>query len=403
MRNGKLIMAASAVFLPGIAQAQPVVIADSGDTGWMLAASLLILIGVGPGLLIAQRRGLYDSAGVALFATAAIVTLIFVLFGFSLAFSDGTGLLGGLSNIMLDGLVDVQPDMTISGTVYALFELTVAIFAVTIVTAWVGGYVKIGWMLAFAALWTTIVYVPVVHWIWGGGWLAELGALDYAGGIVIQTSAGVSALVVAALLGRDRRAVDPADERGLLGGYALLGIGWLALIGGSAFGATDDAASAILNAMLAASAALLTGLLTEQLKTRTITAQGAAVSTIAGLAAVSAGADIIAPGGAILLGIIGAIGALGAGALVARFRLSGAARGFLAHGGGGVVGALAFPLFVLPLFGGPGYDVGMTLGGQLLAQAVAVIAVALWAAIGSAIAALMISMVLPMSTKDNSL
>lgn len=186
----------------------------------------------------------------------------------------------------------------------------------------------------------------------------------------------------------------------MLGGAGILLVGWLALIGGSSFAATDTAAEAVINAQLAASAAVLTGLLIERLRTGSISAQGAALSAMAGLAAVSAGAGFIAPAGAIIIGIIGATGAAAAAWLVRVLNLSSASTAFIAHGGGAIPGAILFPLFVLPGFGGPGFDDGLTVGGQIATQGIAVLAVALWAAIATGIAALMISMVLPMVNRD---
>ena len=400
MRAFRLMTAALLTVTTSAAQAQPVIVADSGDNGWMLAAALLMLITMLPGLALFYGRSRSDDTGLALFASTAITTLVFAVIGYSLAFSDGTSLIGGAANAMLADLADVQPDMTISGTVHALFELAAAIFAVAILLGSISGRTRLGWLLAFAALWMLFVYVPVAHWVWGGGWIAVLGALDYSGGIVVQTTAGVSALVIAVLVGRDHSADVVEDPRMMLGGAGILLVGWLALIGGSSFSATGDAAEAVINAQLAASAAVLTGLLIERLRTGSISAQGAALSAIAGLAAVSAGATFIAPAGAIIIGIIGATGAAAAAWLVRVLNLGSASTAFIAHGGGAIPGAIVFPLFVLPGFGGPGFDDGLTVGGQVATQGIAVLAVALWAAIATAIAALMISMVLPMVDRD---
>ena len=399
MRAFRLITAALATVTTSAAQAQPIIVADSGDNGWMLAAALLMLMTTLPGLALFYGRSRSGDTGLALVASTAITTLVFAVIGYSLAFSDGTGLIGGAANAMLADVADVQPDMTISGIVYALFELAVAIFAVAILLGSISGRTRVSWRLAFAALWMLFVYVPVAHWVWGGGWIAVLGALDYSGGIVVQTTAGVSALVIALLVGRDQNDVLD-DPRMMLGGAGILLVGWLALIGGSSFAATDTAAEAMINAQLAASAAVLTGLLIERLRTGSITAHGAALSAIAGLAAVSAGAAFIAPAGAIIIGITGATGAAAAAWLVRVLNLGSASTAFIAHGGGAIPGAILFPFFVLPGFGGPGFDDGLTVGGQVATQGIAVLAVALWAAIATAIAALMISMVLPMVDRN---
>jgi ammonium transporter, Amt family len=402
MRIFRLAFAALITGAAGAAQAQPIVVADSGDNGWMLTASVLIMIAALPGVAMFNTRRRAGHVGMALFTCTAVVTLLFAVVGYSLAFSDGTGLLGGIGNMMLGGLGDVQPDMTISGSIYALFELGIAAFAVAILVGSVAERTRIGWLLAFAALWMMIVYVPVAHWVWGGGWIAGLGVLDYGGGIVVQTTGGVSALVIALLIGRDR-GNDLPEETSLtvIGGF-LMWVGWMAVIGGSGFAATGDAGDALLNGQLAVSAAVIIGLMLERIRTGRLTAHGAAMSAIAGLAAISAGAGFIGPAGAICVGVIGAFGAWLASSLVRILKVGSASSAFVAHGGGAILGATLFPIFILPVFGGPGLDEGLSLGGQLATQGVAVVAVALWAAIATGIAALMTSMVLPMVAADET-
>jgi ammonium transporter, Amt family len=401
MRILRLAIAALVGTLASAAHAQPIVVADSGDNGWMLAASALVFIAAVPGLALFHMRTRSSQVGLAQVASIAILTLLFTIIGYSLAFSDGTGLLGGTGNVMLAGLADVQPDTTISGSIYALFELTISAFAVAILVASIAERTRIGWLLAFTTLWIMLVYVPVAHWVWGGGWIAALGALDYSGGIVVQTTAGVSSLVIAILVGRDRGSA--MSEEGSLAavGAILMWVGWLAVIGGSGFAATGDAADAMLNAQLATSAAVVVGLIIERIRTGSITANGAVAAAIAGLAAVSAGAGFIGPAGAILVGVIGAFGAWLAMASSRLLNLGLAPSAFIAHGGGAILGATLFPVFILPAFGGPGLDEGISLGGQLATQGVAVVAVALWAAVATGIAALMTSMVLPMVDRDD--
>jgi ammonium transporter, Amt family len=384
------------------AQAQPIVVADSGDNAWMLVASLLVLIAALPGLTLYFGRGRGGQAGLAMFASAAIAALLFVILGYSLAFGEGTAILGGVGNLMLGNLADVQPDMTIAGSIYALFELVIALFTVGIVVASVAERTRIGWLLAFSGLWLLIAYVPIAHWIWGGGWLVGMGVLDYAGGIAVQVTAGVAALVIALLVGRDRGTDLIDDTRLTSAGAALLGIGWLAIIGGSGFGATGDTADAITNALLAMATATLAGLLFERFRNGAISATGAATAAISGLAAISAGADVVGPAGAILIGLVGAIGAAIATAIVRTFSLGSASTAFVANGGGATLGSLLLPIFVLPIFGGPGFDEGTSLGGQLATQGTAVVAVALWSAAATAIVALMVSMVLPITDKDEA-
>ena len=402
MRGLRLIMALLGSSVATAAHAQPIIVADSGDSAWMLTASILVLIAALPGAMLFFGRSRGGQAGLAMFASLSIVTLLFAILGYSVAFSDGTAILGGVGNMMLGGLADVQPDMTIPGPVYALFELSIALFAIGILVGSVAQRARFGWLLAFAGLWSLIVYVPVAHWIWGGGWLAGLGALDYAGGIVVQVTAGVAALVIALFMGRDPASDILVDTRLTMAGAALLCIGWLALIGGSDFAATSNAAEAVTNALLAMCTSALAGLLFERLQNGNVSAIGAATSAVAGLAAVSAGAGYIGPAGAMLIGIIGAIGSMLAASLVRMLKLGSTSTAFVANGGAAILGSVFFPVFVLSAFGGPGFDDGISLGGQIATQGIAVVAVALWTAIATAIAALMISMVLPMTDTDQT-
>lgn len=393
------IRVAALILLAGtttVAQAQPLIIADSGDNGWMLAASLLVLATTMARVSMPEDRAPANRIDLALFGSTAVALLVFAAVGYSLAFSEGTALLGGVDHILLAGIADVQAEMTISGSTYVLFEAVVVVLVVSILVASVVRQCRAGWAIAFAGVWSLIVYVPVAHWLWGGGWLVELGSLDYAGGIVVQLTAGVSALVIGLLIGRDDVRNPVADSDGFAPQAALISVGLLALLGASGFAATTGAADAIINGLLAASAAALMGLVLARLRESPTLVADAAASMVAGLAAVSTGADVIGPTGAILIGLVGAIGAGLAGAVLRALQVGSAADAFIAHGGGAIAGAILFPVLVLPIFGGPGFGDGVTVIVQMTAQAVAVVAVALWAATGTAIAALTVAMVLSM-------
>lgn len=396
MRAVKTILGSLAVAAAGTAQAQPIVVADSGDSAWVLAATALVLLAALPGLALLHGRGRTGPAALALFVATAIVSLLFAAIGYSLAFAPGGPAIGDAGNAMLANLADLRGDLTISETLYALFQMVIAVFATGIVVASIAERARTGWLIAFSALWFMFVYVPVAHWMWGGGWLVDAGAVDQAGGIVIQLSAGVSALVAAILLGRADENEIAHDSRLAVAGAALVWVGWFGVVGGAALSSSDDAASAILNVQLAASAAALAGLALERWRSGVISVYGTIYSAIAGLAAMSAGAGLVGAGGAIAIGVIGAIGATLGAILVQRLKLGGAASAFVAHGMGAILGAVAFPLFMLTELGGNGFDDGNGLLIQLAAQGVAVVAVALWSAGLTAVAALMVAMLLPM-------
>lgn len=378
------------------AMAQPIVVADSGDSAWVLATALIGLLASLGGFALFHGRGRSETTGLAVAATSAITTLLFAVFGYSLIFGDGSPILGGASDLMLGGLSEVVDGATISEAVFAFFELALALFAVAALVSAIAPMARYGWLVPFAGLWVTIVYIPVARWVWAG-WLTDLGALDYAGGIAVQLSVGISAFVVALLL-RNNAPEGTEGEHSGLGtvGATCIAIGWLALIGGSALGGSADAALAIMNALLSASAAIVTGMAIGGFRHRGYTPELVAVYGLAGLAAISAGASLTGSAGAMLLGVIAAIVATGAIAFTGAFGVGSGGKAFVIHGAPAIAGALAFPFFMLPAFGGTGFAEGSTLGTLLAQQGIAVLAVALWAAVATVIAALIVSFVVPM-------
>jgi Amt family ammonium transporter len=263
--------------------------------------------------------------------------------------------------------------------------------------AWVDR-ARFGWVVTFCAFWSLIVYAPVAHWIWGGGWLSTgLGTLDFAGGIVVHATAGVSALVVALLLGKregfPRTPLLPHSPALTMAGAALLWVGWFGFNGGSALAANDDAASAIINTHGAAATAAL----------GKATSVGFATGAIAGLATVTPAAGFISPGAAILFGAVGATLCYPMIQLVKRkLEIDDSLDVFAVHGVGGIAGSLLLAVFISPALGGTGYAEGMGMGSQLVAKLGGVGVVIIWSAIASAILAVGISMVMPMRVSGDA-
>ena len=274
------------------------------------------------------------------------------------------------------------------------------------VGAWVDR-ARFGWVIGFCALWGVVVYAPVAHWVWGGGWLAtRFGVLDFAGGIVVHTTAGVSALVVALLLGRrngfPKTLMLPHAPALTMLGAVLLWVGWFGFNGGSAFAATDDASSAILNTHAAASAAALMWILIERFAVGKPTSVGFATGAIAGLATVTPAAGFISPGAAILFGIVAAVICYVAIQLVKqRWHIDDSLDVFAVHGMGGITGSILLGLFLSPSLGGTGYAEGMGMSSQLMGQLLAVGFVALWSAVATAILALAVSLLFPMRVSED--
>ncbi len=410
--SGRSILAgAAALMMATPALAQPLPVSDSGDTAWVLTASALVLLMTIPGLalfyggLVRARNVL--SVIMHCFVMTATISLLWAVIGYSLVFSPGSGWLGGTANVMLSGLADLRADTTLPESAYALFQMTFAIITPALVIGAFVERVRFGWVVAFSVIWTLLVYIPVARWMWGGGWLAELGALDFAGGIVVHTTAGVAAIVVAKMLGArkgfNKTLLPPHSPALTMTGAGLLWVGWYGFNGGSALAAGDDAASAIFNTHLAACAASLVWIAIEKAKIGKSTGIGIVTGAVAGLATVTPAAGFVGPMGAILLGALGAAVCFFAVQLVKQsLKIDDSLDVFAVHGVGGILGSLIFPLFILPVFGGPGFEEGASLAKQLAAQGIALVVTAVWTAIMTAISAFAISYVLPMRVDEEA-
>ena len=408
--------AAGAILLPALAHAQGAVsvedVADTGDTAWILVSSAFVLMMAMPGLTLFYG-GLVRAKGflavlVQVGAIAAVASVLWVMVGYTLAFGDVSGGWLGAGNAwMLLNLGNVRANTAIPESAFALFQMCFALITPALmVGAWVDR-ARFGWVVAFTALWSLLVYAPVAHWIWGGGWLAtRFGTLDFAGGIVVHTTAGVSALIVAMLLGKragfPKTLMLPHSPALTMAGAALLWVGWFGFNGGSALAANDDAASAIINTHLAACVAALVWIGIEKLSVGKATSVGFATGAIAGLATVTPAAGFIAPGSAMLFGIVAAAVCYPMIQLVKqRLQIDDSLDVFAVHGVGGMIGSLLLAVFISPSFGGTGFAEGMTLGRQIVAQIAGVGIVAIWSGIATVVCSLMVSMVIPMRVSED--
>jgi ammonium transporter, Amt family len=400
--------------LPTIAHAQDVApaTADSGDTAWVIAASALVLLMTLPGLglfyggLVRSKNFLSVLLQVA--AVAAVASLVWIVAGYTFAFGDVTnGWLGNGRAFMLTpaNLDNVRPDTTLPESAFALFELTfAAITPALMIGAWVDR-ARFSWVVVFTGLWSLIVYAPVAHWVWGGGWLAQRGVVDFAGGIVVHTTAGLSGLVVALLLGRRQgfptSALIPHGPGLTMVGAMLLWVGWFGFNGGSALTASDSAASAIINTHAAAAAAALVWIAIERISFGKPTTVGFATGAIAGLATVTPAAGFISPGAALLFGALAAIVCYGAIQLIkTKLRIDDSLDVFAVHGVGGMLGSILVAVFMAEGLGGVGYADGMSFAGQLGVQALSVGVVAIYSAVATALIALAVSLFLPMRVTE---
>lgn len=399
-------MAAPAWAAPAMVDPATLDVSNSGDTAFMLICAALVMLFALPGLLLIQAgrgtaraaQGVFLQGG----AIAALVSLLWVVVGYTLAFGDPSGgVIGGGNAWMLIALGNVRFGTAVPESAFVLFQIAGAMFAAMLVAGAWAGRGRFGWALAFGGLWSLIVYAPVAHWIWGGGWLYGFGVLDYAGGIALHFCAGLSALVAAVVLGRRTgwpgAAAATHSPVMVLAGGMLLFVGNFALTGGWTLAATDDASSAIINAHVAACTSALVWLLIEKLRTRTVTAMGLVSGLLTGMAAIAPASGLVSPGAAVLIGLIAAP----AGYFALRFvsetlGVDDSNHAFALHGIGGLVGALLVAVFISDGFGGVGYAEGGSMVSQLLAQLIGLAGVAMWSILGTLIISYGVATAIPM-------
>jgi ammonium transporter, Amt family len=392
----KLFAIVLAALTPTLALAQDGAVdpVNSGSAAWILTSAALVLLMTLPGLGLFYgglvRAKNFLSVLVQCGAIAAIASLLWIVVGYTLAFGEVTGGWLGAGNAwMLIDLGEVRAGTDIPESAFVLFQMMFAAITPALMAgAWVDR-ARFGWVVGFCAL-------------WGGGWLSSgFGTLDFAGGIVVHTTAGVSALVASVLVGRregfPKTLMLPHSPSLTMAGGMMLWIGWFGFNGGSALAANDDAASAIIATHAAASAAALAWLVIERVNVGKPTTVGFATGAIAGLATVTPAAGYISPGAAIVFGILAACLCYPMIQLVKqRWLIDDSLDVFAVHGIGGITGSILLAIFISPSLGGVGYAEGMGMGSQMLAQLMGIGVVALWSAIASAIIALMVSIVLPM-------
>ena len=364
---------------------------DTGDTAWMLTATALVLLMTLPGValfyggLVRARNVL--SVMMQCLAVAALATVLWTVYGYSLAFGDGGWFTGGFDKAFFAGVERGALSGTVPESVFAMFQLTFAIITPALVFGGVAERLKFSSMLWFSGLWLTLVYFPVAHWVWGGGWLGELGVLDYAGGTVVHVNAGVAALMAALVVGRRRgfpaTPMLPHNLVFTIVGASLLWVGWFGFNAGSALAANGDAGMAMLTTQVAAAGSALAWMATEWLRFGKPSALGAATGAVAGLVAITPASGFVGPAGALLVGIAAGAACFWATFLLKRrFEVDDSLDVFSVHGIGGTVGALLTGIFA-GVLGGTGYSEGMNVLTQLGVQFLGVAATVIWCAIVS--------------------
>jgi Amt family ammonium transporter len=365
---------------------------NAGDTAWILASAALVML-MTPGVALfyggmVRRKNILSTIMMS-FVCLGLVGLLWVLYGYSLSFgADNGGFIGGLNFAGLMG-VGQEPSSVYASTVphlaFMIFQAMFAIITVALITGAIVERVKFGALLIFAALWLTVVYSPVAHWVWGdGGWLASLGVLDFAGGAVVHLNAGVSALALVLLLGKRRgfpqEPMEPNNIPMVVLGAGLLWFGWFGFNAGSSLASNGLAASAFVTTNTAAAAAAFTWMIVSWLHRRP-TVLGTVTGAVAGLATITPAAGFVTPLAAIPIGMVAAIVCYYSMVLLkAKLGFDDSLDVFAVHGVGGILGMLATGIFASLAVNSAGAD-GLIAGNgmQLLTQLVGVAAVAAYA------------------------
>jgi Amt family ammonium transporter len=379
-------------FFPSLASAQDEL--SGANTAWILTSTALVLFMTLPGLSLFYA-GLVRTKNVLsvlmqCFSVAVVISLLWLVVGYSIAFGPSeSAYWGGLSKMFFSGVVVDSMSGDIPETVFASFQMTFAIITPALVVGAFVERIKFSSMLLFSVLWTLIVYFPVANWVWGGGWLGQLGLIDFAGGTVVHITAGVAALVFAIVLGpRDGFLKTPMMPHNLtmsFTGAGMLWVGWFGFNAGSALAADGTAGMAMLVTHLSAATGALTWMIIEWRKYGKPSGLGAITGMVAGLATITPASGSVGPAGALIIGLTGGIVCyVCTNYLKQKMRVDDSLDVFPVHGVGGIVGTFLAAILVsdsLGIFSGNGYAQGMNMGSQLGVQMLGIVVVALYTAV----------------------
>ena len=369
--------------LPALAQAEDVL--NSGDTAWMMTATALVLFMTIPGLSLFYA-GMVRSKNVLsvlmqCFAITSLMTILWVIYGYSIAFG-GEGLYwGGLDKLFLKGVTVDSLSGTIPETVFMTFQMTFAIITPALMVGAFAERIKFSAMLWFMAIWFTVVYAPVCHWVWGdGGWLGGKGILDFAGGTVVHINAGIAGLVAALVVGKrtgfPKTAMSPNNLGYTIIGAGMLWVGWFGFNAGSELAADGTAGMAMAVTQIATASAAIAWMLTEWMSHGKPSVLGIATGAVAGLVAITPASGAVGPMGAIMIGFASGVGCFFSATYLKRiFGYDDSLDVFGVHGVGGIIGALLTGVFCAESLGGVGFGDGISsIAGQVTAQGIGVLA-----------------------------
>lgn len=384
-------LAAMLGLLPLNAQADQL---NTADTAWIMTATALVLFMTLPGLamfyagLVRARNVL--SVLMQCFSIAAMASIVWFVVGYSLAFGEGNAWIGDFSRVMLSG---VERD-TLSGgipeSLFMMFQMTFAIITPALIVGGFAERMKFSAMLLFSLIWLLLVYVPVTHWVWGGGWLSQMGLYDFAGGTVVHITAGVAALVAAIVLGPRRgfptTAMPPHNMTMTIAGAGMLWVGWFGFNGGSALASNGDASMAILVTHISAATGAMTWMMIEWMRYGKPSALGLVTGMVAGLGTITPASGFVGPGGALIIGLLAGIVCFIATQYLQRvLKIDDSLDVFPVHGVGGILGTLLAGVFsatTLGVFSGYGFADGIdSMGGQFQVQLIGVLVTIVFTAV----------------------
>ena len=390
---------------------------NAANTSWILTSTALVLFMTIPGLSLFYG-GLVRSKNVIsvlmqCFAITCLASIIWFAFCYSLAFGNGGSInayIGNLDNIFLANLTEDSMTGDIPESVFAMFQMTFAIITPALIVGAFAERMRFSAMLLFSGLWLVLVYAPITHWVWGGGWLGEMGLLDFAGGTVVHITAGVGALVAALVLGNRKgfptKAMPPHNLTMTVTGAGMLWVGWFGFNGGSALAANGDAGMAMLVTHISAAAGSLAWMMMEWTKHGKPSVLGIVTGMVAGLGTITPASGFVGPGGALVIGFsAGIICYYATQAIKQRFKIDDSLDVFPVHGVGGMLGTFLAGVFAsdaLGVFSGQGYNEGMDMLSQVSVQMIGIIATATYTAVITYILLKLVDKMLVLRIDDES-
>jgi Amt family ammonium transporter len=380
-------------FSPGLVLAEDAGI-NQANTAWILTSTALVLFMTLPGLALFYG-GMVRSKNVLsvlmqCFAIAGMASIIWLIAGYSLAFGEGNAWIGDFSKAMMSGVTRESLSGDIPEPLFMLFQMTFAIITPALVVGGFAERMKFSSMLLFSTLWLIAVYVPVTHWVWGGGWLGALGLYDFAGGTVVHITAGVAALVTALVMGPRKgfqsTAIMPHNMTMTVTGAGMLWVGWFGFNGGSALAANGDAAMAMLVTHISAASGAMTWMAVEWMRFGKPSALGLVTGMVAGLGTITPASGFVGPGGALVIGMLAGAVCFSATMFLKRvLKIDDSLDVFPVHGVGGILGTFLAGVFAstgLGVFSGYGFADGInSMGGQVWVQLIGIFSVLIFTAV----------------------